>query len=298
MKRNWEMDELIENFTFLPNEYTLLSNKSGATRLGFAISFKFFQQEARFPNHKNEIPKIVISYIAKQLDLKNTLFDEYDWRGRSIKYHRAQIRDFFGFKETTNKDIEAITNWLIKQILYHDAEYEHLKVSAYARFRELQLEPPTIDRIDRMIKSAIYAYENQFFNETFRKLNKDSIFKIDSLLNDLTAYEESEIDFDEEGDNLSFKELRADPGRIGLESIFKEVVKLKTIQQLNLPENLFVNIPYKTLKKYKQRAVSEKLPELRRHPKHIRYTMLAAFFFGKIKRNHRQSYRTPYPNNS
>lgn len=39
MKRNWELDELIEHFTFLPNEKQQVGNKSGETRLGFAVLF-------------------------------------------------------------------------------------------------------------------------------------------------------------------------------------------------------------------------------------------------------------------
>lgn len=46
-----------------------------------------------------------------------------------------------------------------------------------------------------------------------------------------------------------------------------------------MTDNLFTNVPQKVLKKYRQRAVSEKLPELRRHPDPIRYTLLAAFFW-------------------
>lgn len=34
--------------------------------------------------------------------------------------------------------------------------------------------------------------------------------------------------------------MRVDPGRIGLESVFKEVVKLRTIQQLELPKEIWV----------------------------------------------------------
>ncbi|WP_020153457.1 hypothetical protein [Caldibacillus debilis] len=39
MKRNGELDELIEHFTFLPNEMQQVGNKSGGTRLGFAVLF-------------------------------------------------------------------------------------------------------------------------------------------------------------------------------------------------------------------------------------------------------------------
>lgn len=100
---------------------------------------------------------------------------------------------------------------------------------------------------------------------------------MNTLINDLTAYDENEIDYNTE-DSLSFSELRSDSGRIGLESVFKEVTKLKTIQQINISDNLFNNIPNKILKRYKQRAVSEDLRELRRHPEPLRYTLLSAFF--------------------
>jgi len=33
MKRNWELDDLIEHFTIMPNEMELLGNKAGETRL-------------------------------------------------------------------------------------------------------------------------------------------------------------------------------------------------------------------------------------------------------------------------
>ncbi|TCO70421.1 Tn3 family transposase [Marinisporobacter balticus] len=278
MKRNWEVDELIEYFTFLPNEHALLSNKTGSTRLGFAILFKFFQYKARFPNHKYEIPKDVIHYISKQFNLDSKLFDGYNWNGRSIKYHRAQIREYFGFKESTVENMEAVTSWLQQHVLYYDTEYEHVKVEAYNRFRELQIEPPTTDRFDRLVRSAIHAYENQFFQESFQKIPQQSLSQIDLLINDLTKYEESNFD-NSKDDTLSFSQLRADPGRIGLESVFKEITKLKTIQQLNLPPDLFRGIPQKIIKKYKHRAVTEDIRELRRHPESIRYTLLAAFFY-------------------
>ncbi|MED0675266.1 hypothetical protein ABEV55_14710 [Aneurinibacillus thermoaerophilus] len=37
MKRNWELDELIDHFTFLPNEMREIGNKANETRIGFAV---------------------------------------------------------------------------------------------------------------------------------------------------------------------------------------------------------------------------------------------------------------------
>ncbi len=43
MKRHWTMDELVDHWTLLPSDVALLANKTGATRLGFAVLLKYFQ---------------------------------------------------------------------------------------------------------------------------------------------------------------------------------------------------------------------------------------------------------------
>ena len=131
MKKNWELDDIIDHFTFLPNEFAQIGNKTGETRLGFGVMFKFFQHEARFPYNKNEIPTEIIEYIAKQLEVAPFIFDKYDWNGRNIKYHRSQIRTFFGFKEATLEDIQTTKDWLCKQVLYQNFEIENLKEEAF-----------------------------------------------------------------------------------------------------------------------------------------------------------------------
>ncbi|WP_217608712.1 DUF4158 domain-containing protein, partial [Bacillus sp. GbtcB15] len=60
MKQNWDLEELIEHFTVIPEEMRLLGNRYGGTRLGFAVLLKFFQYQGRFPKGKQEISKDVI----------------------------------------------------------------------------------------------------------------------------------------------------------------------------------------------------------------------------------------------
>lgn len=69
MKRNWNEDELLEHFVVVPIERKLIGNKTGASRLGFAMLLKYFQQEARFPSKKQDIPKVVVEFIAHQLEI-------------------------------------------------------------------------------------------------------------------------------------------------------------------------------------------------------------------------------------
>ena len=140
----------------------------------------------------------------------------------------------------------------------------------------MRVELPTLDRITRIVKAAIHKNENQFFQEVFKKLSKDTILKIDSLINNLISSEKKEVNCETE---ITFTELRADPGRTSLDSILREISKLKSIKNLELPEDLFKKISNKILKKYKQRVTSEDIRELRRHPETIRYTLVSAFFW-------------------
>jgi hypothetical protein len=101
----------------LPRETELLTNKTGASRLGFAVLLKFFQLEAYFPQQTTDVPTVAVEFIAKQVKVTPEQFEQYQWRGRSIEYHRAHIRKLHGFRETTVEDAQALSHWLCEQVL-------------------------------------------------------------------------------------------------------------------------------------------------------------------------------------
>ncbi len=67
MKRTWTSEELLEHFTLLPDELNAVGNKSGATRLGFAVLFKCFQYEGRFLRSRQEAAPEVVRYLSTQV---------------------------------------------------------------------------------------------------------------------------------------------------------------------------------------------------------------------------------------
>lgn len=81
----WSLDELIAQFTLLPYERELLGNKTGGTRLGFAVLLKYFQHTGRFPTRKSDVPRTAVTLLAKQVDVPASAYAAYDWPGRSIK---------------------------------------------------------------------------------------------------------------------------------------------------------------------------------------------------------------------
>jgi len=96
MARRQELDELVEHYTLLPDEPALLRNKSGARRLGFALLLKFFTRTGRCPSGRGELADEVAEFVARQVGVAASDLGFYDWAGRQIKAHRAEIRGASG----------------------------------------------------------------------------------------------------------------------------------------------------------------------------------------------------------
>ena len=281
VKPNWNTEELIENWTLLPNELELVRKKVGGNQIGFAILLKHFQLFARFPDNKSSIPKVIISYIASQINLPESFYSDYDQEGRSAKVYRVEIRHLFNFRVATVEDSAQMSEWLIEEILPNEQRFESLQEFVHQRWRELQIEPPTPGRVERLIRSAIAQHEANFCNQTLSKLTPDIIEQIDTLLStekpDNTENDEFEKQHPGKLKVSDFSFIKTDPGPVGLGSFLTEIKKLKRIGIIGLPTDLFKGISSKLVKTYRQRAATETPYHLRQHPSAIRYTLMAAF---------------------
>ena len=234
LKGRWTEEELIERWTLTPDERTLLANKTGATRLGFAILLRFFAGEGHFPASKGEIPWTVVSYVAKQAGVQAEEYLRYDWRGRTIKYHRAEVRNHFGFREFTANNGEALAEWLVEEILSREQSRENLREAFVARCRTLRLEPPAEGRIRRLLSSAERRFEESFCTGIFTSLLKETALKMDALL------ASGEVGSDRRRSILGW--VRSDPGRVGLESVLEEIAKLRRVREVGVPGDLFSGV--------------------------------------------------------
>ena len=182
MKRNWQPEELIEHWTLIPTKLALLTNRTAINRLAIALLLKFFQYEGRFPTSHAEIPKDAIRYVAQLLKVAPELFAHYDFQGRIIKAHRTLIRGFLEVTEATVKDAQALGEWLETQVLAYDLKLEALLIAARERLRYLKIEPPTPERLERIVRSALRRFEDNFCDSTAQKLSPLVRSKLDELL--------------------------------------------------------------------------------------------------------------------
>jgi Domain of unknown function (DUF4158) len=57
----WSMEDLIASWTLIGDDRQLVGNKTGATRLGFALVLKYFEIEARLPRSADDFPAAAVT---------------------------------------------------------------------------------------------------------------------------------------------------------------------------------------------------------------------------------------------
>jgi TnpA family transposase len=275
VKRNWSEEELIESWSLSKEELTQLPDRVDRNRLGFAVLLKFFEIERRFPRSPRDVPAAVLSYLATQLHIPPTAFAQYDWLGRTGKRHRTAIRAFLSFRRFTADDVEPLHSWLCQDVIPSEYNPQHLHETVLDWCRDRHIEPPSTNRIERIIASALRTYESDLFEATCRQLPPQTRAQLDALVfppigKDAAPAESAHV-------STPFAQLKTDPGPVGLASVLKEIEKLRRLTELELPGDLFAGIPSKIIQTYRLRAATEPPREIRMHADPIRYTLLAAF---------------------
>ena len=257
-------------------ERALLGNKSGATRLGFAVLLKLFQAEGRFPRRAEDVPLAAVEAIAAQVGVPAAAWHGYAWQGRTVEYHRAQVRTALGFREATLDDAEALGRWLDGKVLALERRHDRLIAAARERCQALKLEPPSPDRLERLVRSVLRRHEEAFGAAVLARLPPEAAVGLDTLLKASTS-DASNAASGKADRELPLLALRAGTGPARLQSVDEEAAKLQTIRTLGLPADLFDGVPARVLLAYRRRVGVEELHELRRHPAPVRLTLLAAF---------------------
>jgi hypothetical protein len=268
-----DLDDAQDLWTVSATEQSAVVAKSMPNRLSFALLLKYFGIYGRFPKSVDDLDPGVIAALAKQIGSEVTIRNEAFELDRTVKRYRAEIRTFFGFRGATIRDAQELTDWLRDNTVFEGRDREHLAHTLQLECRKRKLEPPAPERVDRIVRAAIHAYEERFYHETSAKLSPLTRTRLDELLRPAG----DDADDEEASSRAVINTLRSDPGRAGVNSIREEMAKLTTIRGLELPAELFANTRAAEIELYRQRVAVETPWELRRHPDEARLTWLAAF---------------------
>ncbi len=92
-------------------------------------------------------------------------FIQYEFTGDiMVSRHRSHIRSFLGFRIGTAADAIKIAEWLSSHaLLGENRQFDRLKEVVYERYRDLKIELPEPKSIDRLIRSAVWTADEQFY---------------------------------------------------------------------------------------------------------------------------------------
>jgi hypothetical protein len=154
---------------------TSAMTKNGASRLRFAVLLLFYRAHGRFPTAPEEIDSEAVALVARQLGLEPEDRSNYvDMTSRTGKRHRTEIRSLLGFHEASVADATMLEAWLRDQIPSTGVIHDQLTTLVETRCRELLIEAPAPDRIDRIVRAAIRAHEERFQASVVNRLTLET----------------------------------------------------------------------------------------------------------------------------
>jgi TnpA family transposase len=297
--RSVDEDELIEHWTLVGDGWTLLAGKRGPTRLGFALLLLFHLNHGRFPRGRGELPDEVVAYVAVQVKVPSSEIAFYEWQGRTIEYHRAQIRGHTGFRECTDADAEKITAWLADHVCQFEPRADRVRAALLEQLKGEGIEPPATSTVARIVGSALRAAEQMLTLRISERIPVDATRRMFALIARRAGNGEEDSDDEVEDvqsppgdDDLSaadpkagiegaelFAVIREDPGNVSVTTMRREVVKLAAITAIELSEGLFDDIAPGVLAAWRARVAAEAPSHLRRHADELRVTLLAAYLY-------------------
>ena len=270
-----DLDELVEHWTLLDDERELIAGKRGATRLGFALLLKFYTRLGRFPRGRGELPDQAVEFVARQVDVDPDELAFYEWTGRTIEYHRAQIRTHLGFRECSVGDAEKLTEWLAVNVCEAERRPELVRDELLARCRAERIEPPTAGRVDRIIGSALRTSEKTLTARIAERVPAEVVVRLRQLV-------APEVPDDDSGEESVLALVKSVPGSISLETMLTEIRKLRAVRAVGLPVGLFADIAPRVVASWRARAAVESPSHLRDHPEPLMLTLLAALLHDRL----------------
>ena len=267
-------------WTLTPADHALVMSKRGETRLGFAILLSFFRERGRFPRQESEVDLQGIAQLSRQLDVPTPVDGEAFLGGRTAERIRSEIRVRFGFREATVADAEVLTEWLRDHVAAEaGGEIESIAARLETRCRELAIEPPSADRVERIARAALRAHEERFHADIHGRLSPAIRERLDQLLGAEGEGDSSAAEKAAGSAPVPLLVLRGNPGRPSLASMQEELAKVELIRRMELPTDLFDHASPRELERCRRRVALEAPHELRRHPDPARIAWLAAFVY-------------------
>jgi DNA-binding cell septation regulator SpoVG len=266
--RNLGLDGVVDHFTLIGDELDLLRNKSGASRLGFAVLLKFVLWRGRFPRALHEMPDDAVAHLARQVRVAPGELASFDLAGRTAKRHRTDVRAYTGFRECSVTDADTLAAWLAEHVACVERRADRVREELHGRCRAELIEPPTPDRVSEIVRSALHQAEQTLLTRIADRIDRAVIARLLALI---AAGAEDDV-----AEENALALIKAAPGNVSLDTMLTEIAKLEEIRVVGLPADLFDGVAPKIVAGWRARAMVESPSHLREHPQPTKLALLCA----------------------
>jgi hypothetical protein len=272
-----ELGDLVEHWTLVGTEHDLVAAKNYDSQLGFALLLKFYGRFGRFPRGRSELHDDAVEFVARQLSVGAGSVGFYEWSGRTFTRHRAEIWAHFGFRECTVADADDLAGWLAGGYAQEERRYELVRDALLAELRSRSIEPPTPDRVERIVRSGLRQAEKALVSQISGRLPTEVRARLLALVS------ADEGDGDSEADPGLLALIKAATGNVSLASMLTEISRLEAVRAIGLPDGLFADVAPRVVAAWRSRAAVESPSHLRdqRSDPDMTVTLLAALVYSR-----------------
>ena len=258
-------DELIRHYTFSETDRALIRLRRGdANRLGFAVQLCLL----RFPGHAmaadREVPDMLIHWVAKELWLDTSVWEDYGERAETRREHLLTLRAYLELAAFTRAEFRRLVRELTDTALQIDKGIV-LATRAVEIMRQRQVVIPPIMVIDRACSQALALANRRLYRQLIDQTTETHRLRLDELL-DIKP-----------GTGLTWLVwLRQSPLKPNSRYMLEHIARLRCFQGLELPEGIGRDIHQNRLLKIAREGAQMSPQDLRRFEADRRHATLVA----------------------
>ena len=226
-----EKSELIRLYTFSEQDLSVIKQRRGdANRLGFAVLLCALRYPGQALSAGERPPSSFLTMVARQLGIDETVWDQYGEREETRREHLSELRAFLGLTPFGLRQFHQFARWLAELAMQTDKGV----VLATALVQELRREKvvlPPLNVIERICALAITRANRKICLTLAETLNDGHRVLLEGLLRQPTGSTSSTLAW-----------LRQTPGAPSAKHLLEHLQRLKTIEALDLPEGLQLQI--------------------------------------------------------
>jgi TnpA family transposase len=258
----------LEAWSLSFSEFEFVQNYGQTTRGWVAAQLRFFLENGFFPQSSAAVVPDALAYIADQVGGDLGVLSAYDLSGDTARRHRLDILGHLGVRRATERDRQALQDWIYAEFGGRAITVEEMISRGYAWGLQHAIFIPSAMIMERLVRSARRRFRDDFLARIAASLSGETVIRLE------TSLAEPQSDF-------GFQRLKEDAGAATLENALAAAGKVAFLNTLKLPCELAERVDRGWLAQLARLVEGETASEMRRHDTDRRLGLLAVYLMDR-----------------